>query len=359
MKLAELMEGARNCAINWGNVKKGEQVLIITDTDCDILNAEAIAAVCSEVGATVTTMIMKPQELPNLEPPASVAAAMKDADIIFAPVKYTISHTDSRFAANAAGTRYIGMYSSVTTAALASEGAKFPAEIIYLVTQKVAAQWCRGKQIRITCAKGTDIKADITDPDNNIVGWHATAGKMGEYDAGDSTWMNRFGNFAGGFGVVGLWPGWTAEGVIYFDAAHTFKERLRTPLKYTVEKGRVVKFEGDPEQVTFFEGIVERFGPDAAHLAEFMIGLNPKTLIDFSDGTHMSVHRHAGALHTAIGMSVDNKRTVNPGIHLDNTILEPTIYIDDEICVEKGKLRVYYDDPEVLALLKKYDIKLD
>ncbi|MGQ9824975.1 MAG: hypothetical protein ACUVSK_08255 [Desulfotomaculales bacterium] len=359
MKLSELMEGARNCAINWGNVKKGEKVLIITDTDCDILNAEAIAAVCREVGAEVVTIIIKPQDLPNQEPPAPVAAAMKAADIIFAPLKYTISHTNARFEANAAGARYIGMYSSLTTDALASEGAKFPAEIIFLVTRKVAEQWRKGKKIRITCEKGTDISADITDPDNNVVGWQATAAKLGEYSAENSIWMNRFGNFAGGFGVVGLWPAWTAEGEIYFDAAHTFPGRLRTPLKYVVKGGRVVKFEGDPEQVNFFEGIVKRFGADASHIGEFMIGLNPKTRIYLEDGTHMEAHRHAGALHVAIGMSVDNKRTVNPGIHLDNLVIEPTIYIDDEICVEKGKLRVYYDDSEVLELLKKYDIKLD
>ncbi|MHB9150880.1 MAG: M29 family metallopeptidase [Thermoleophilia bacterium] len=358
-KISELMEGAQNCAIEWANVKRGEKVLIVTDTACDMLNTEAIASVCRGVGADVTTIIMQPQGLPNQEPPAPVAAAMKAADMIFAPLKYTISHTDSRFDANAAGARYIGMYSSLTTDALASEGAKFPAEIIYMVTRKVAEQWRRGKQIRITCAKGTDIKADITDPDNNVVGWHATADKMGTYDGGDSIWANKFGNFAGGFGVVGMWPAWTAEGVIYFDAAHTFTERLRTPLKYTVEQGRVVKFEGDPEQVLFFENIVETFGPDAAHLAEFMIGLNPKTRIFLADGTHMEAHRHAGALHTAIGMSVDNHRTVNPGVHLDNLIIEPTIYIDDEVCVDAGKLRVYYDDPDVLGLLEKYEIGVE
>jgi transposase-like protein len=76
-------------------------------------------------------------------------------------------------------------------------------------------------------------------------------------------------------------------------------------------------------------------------------------------GTHMEAHRHAGALHTAVGMSVDRNRTVNPGIHLDQWIQRPTIYIDDEICVEKGKLRVYYDDPEILEMLDKYNITLD
>lgn len=359
LRMADLMEGAKNCAINWGNVKRGEQVLIVTDTACDFNNAEAIAAVCREVGATVTTMVIPPQKLPNQEPPPPVAAAMKKANIVFLPLYYTISHTDSRFEANNAGARVIGMYASSTTDALASEGAKFPAEIIYKVTEKVAAQWCAGKRIHITCDKGTDVSGQIRNPEENVVGWHSTAAPLGTNKLGEGSWFNKFGNFAGGFGVVGVWPEWTANGVMYYDAAHTFKGYLRNPLKFVIKDGRVVDMEGDEEVVRFFRNLPEKFGPDSLHIAEFMIGLNPWTRIFLDDGTHMEAHRHAGALHTAVGMSVDKNRTVNPGIHLDQYIQRPTIYIDDTICVEKGKLRVYYDDPEVLELLAKHNIKLD
>lgn len=358
MRLNGLMEGARNCAIEWANVKRGEQVLIVTDTACDLANAEAIAAVCSEVGAKVTTMVIPPQELPNQEPPPPVAAAMKHADCIFLPLYYTISHTDARFEANARGARVMGMYASTTTDALASKGAKFPAEIIFAVTRKVAAQWCNGKRIHITCDKGTDVSGEIRHPERNVVGWHGTAAPLGSYPEGADSWMNKFGNFAGGFGVVGVWPEWTASGVMYYDAAHTFKGRLRTPLKFEIRDGRVVDMDGDPEVVEFFSALPDRFGPDALHIGEFMIGLNPWTRIYLDDGTHMEAHRHAGALHTAVGMSVDRDRTVNPGIHLDQWIQRPTIHIDDELCVENGRLKVYYDDPEILNLLEKHAITL-
>ena len=360
MKIADLMSGAQNCCIKWANVKKGEDVLIITDTNCDFRNAQAISSVCRQEGATVSTVVIPPQELPNQEPPKPVAEAMKAADIVFAPLYYTISHTTARFdACNDYNTRFVGMYASTDTQGLASKGAQFPAEIIFKVTQKVAAQWTGGKKIHITCDKGTDISGDINNPDKNVVGWHATAAPLGSYHEGADSWMNKFGNFAGGFGVVGVWPEWSAEGVMYYDAAHTFCGRLEKPLKFTVEKGRVVKMEGaTPEILEFFQRLPERFGPDAHHLAEFMIGLNPWTRLNFDDPTHMEAHRHAGGLHTAIGMSVDRDRTVNPGIHLDQYIVEPNIFIDDVPCVEKGKLLVYYEDPEVMDLLKKYGITL-
>ena len=61
----------------------------------------------------------------------------------------------------------------------------------------------------------------------------------------------------------------------------------------------------------------------------------------------------------AVGISVDKYGTVNLGIYLDQWIEKPTIYIDNEICVENGKLRVYFDDPKILAMLDEYGITLD
>ena len=60
-----------------------------------------------------------------------------------------------------------------------------------------------------------------------------------------------------------------------------------------------------------------------------------------------------------VRMSVDKYRTVNLGIYLDQWIEKPTIYINNEICVENGKLRVYSDDPKILAMLDEYDVTLD
>ena len=42
----------------------------------------------------------------------------------------------------------------------------------------------------------------------------------------------------------------------------------------------------------------------------------------------------------AVGMSVDKYPMVNLGIYLDQWIEKPTIYVDNEIYVENGKLRV-------------------
>ncbi len=162
--------------------------------------------VCREKGAEVIITIMKAHDLPNQEPPRAVAEAMKAVDITFAPLYYTISHTNARFAANKAGAAYMGMYEPDIDA-LASEGARFPAAIIFAVARKVAKQWQNGKKIHITCDKGTNISAQILDPYNNVVGEGCSREEGGEpvffrrpKGAGIGPSDLLFGNFAGGFG---------------------------------------------------------------------------------------------------------------------------------------------------------------
>lgn len=350
LRLSDAIEGARNCAIGYGNVKRGENVLIITDSKSDFRIAEVLAVVCRDVGADVTTIIMRPRTIPHEEPPKPVAMAMKGADIIFNPLFYTISHTNARMEANEAGARYMGLYIE-SLEAMTTEGAKFPAEIIFEINKRVLKQWKSGGTIHITCEKGSDLTAKILGPQ------YLQGGQVGPMKRG------RFGNFAGGFGTIGMWPSGTSNGVLYFDCAHTFTGRLKTPLKFTYKDGTVVKVEGDKEQVDFFEGVFKKYGKDATHHAELMIGTNPKTRIYLNDPTHMEAQRHAGILHSAIGNAHSklpdgkDKIEVWPGIHLDNIILEPTMTIDGEICIEKGRLKVL-DDPEIIEMVKERGITL-
>ncbi|MBI2873843.1 MAG: hypothetical protein HYY09_02030, partial [Firmicutes bacterium] len=48
--------------------------------------------------------------------------------------------------------------------------------------------------------------------------------------------------------------------------------------------------------------------------------------------------------------------SVDPGIHLDHLVIEPTITIDGEPCVEKGRL-LALDDPDIQALARKLGVE--
>src|SRR5574340_1031933 len=57
----ELIRGVRNCAINYGGIKKGDQVVILSElgTYIDPVVVQAQAAVCQEVGAEVQVLWTK------------------------------------------------------------------------------------------------------------------------------------------------------------------------------------------------------------------------------------------------------------------------------------------------------------
>lgn len=355
MKFIDAMEGARNCAITLAGVKRGENVFILTDSNSDVRIAEALAAVCREARANVTVAFMEPRSVPHEEPPKPIAAAMKNADVFFEICEPMILYSQAAREAKAKGARHIVCAMDSITA-LCSEGARYPLELIFATCRKVFHQWRNGKVIHVTSESGTDIKAQLKP--EYVVGGPMLPVEPGTFEV-----------FAGGTGDVGMWPAWTAEGVMVFDCLHTFPGLLDPKPKIYVEKGQVVKVEGAPQHVEFFEGLKRDYGPDAWHLGELMIGLSPKARVTIEDPSHLEAHRHAGCLHAATGMSIDfyddpadrktlkTKTSVDPGIHLDHLVIEPTIYIDDEICVEKGHL-VALDDPEVRRLAAELGVTL-
>lgn len=92
MKELLMMKGAKVLVDVATKVQAGETVLLVTDyAKTDI--AQAVATVACDRGAEVMIMSMKPRKRAGEEPPAAVAAAMKNADVVIVPVSYSITHT--------------------------------------------------------------------------------------------------------------------------------------------------------------------------------------------------------------------------------------------------------------------------
>ncbi|MCD4806763.1 MAG: hypothetical protein K8R13_04200 [Methanococcoides sp.] len=65
--------------------KKGETVLIVTDTCTDEMISKALYDSAVDVGCEAILLTMEPREQHSAEPPALVAEAMKNADVVLAP----------------------------------------------------------------------------------------------------------------------------------------------------------------------------------------------------------------------------------------------------------------------------------
>lgn len=80
----------------------GEQVLIITD-DKKLPIGTALYNAAQDLGAEALLMAMTPRQVSGEEPPAAVAAAMKAADVVIAPMATSITHTRAKIEAAKAG----------------------------------------------------------------------------------------------------------------------------------------------------------------------------------------------------------------------------------------------------------------
>lgn len=347
--LLDAIQGAQNCALGVANVQKGESVLIIMHSGSDMRIADAIGLACRGAGAKVDTLIVEGPERGAVVS-NSVKRAMTGADVIF--LNTLMQHNEAR----ENGARVVGLYMK-DIAGLTSPGARFPAEIVFKICELATEQWQQAKTMKVTCGYGTELSAKITKP--SYVFGHVMA-PLGP---------GEFSNFAGGFGGLGMWPDWSANGTVYFDTVTTFPDRTRQPLKWTVADGRVTKVEGEPEHVRFFEESFERAGTDANHFGEIMIGLCPQAKIQFDSmfgGLYLETERHAGVMHCAVGSSVDfyeedgspKAPSVRPPIHLDCMNLAPTLVVDDVVSIDRGRLTVL-DAPEVKDLAKKHNVELD
>ena len=351
LRIREMIQGAHNCVVKWGNLKQGEKVLIITDAKVDPQLIEALGTASTLAGGEVMIVTIPTVEMEHMEPPAPVAAMMKEVNLILTCCSKLVGHTAATIEAQKRGARYMGI--GPRADAMASEGAKFPPEIIFAVCTEMAKKWIAAKEIRVTDAKGTDLRA-VIDP-GDVIGLEGAGAPLGTLLNPEKPRRGRIAFWEGGFGTVGYWPRWTTEGVAFFDAMEGFAGILPHPPKVTIEKGMVVKFENAPEQELYFKAMIEKYGPDVAHIGEIMIGTNPFSPLNLEGTTHLQAHRRAGTVHIAYGNSVDDFRTVKPGIHIDNLIIKPTITLDGEPILRKGRL-LMLDEPKFQAMAKQFGL---
>jgi hypothetical protein len=350
-RIVEATEGARNCVVNLANVKAGESVLVVQHTNSDLRIGQVIASICREVGAEVDLIIVgEPRDRfgRTLNASNALKAALKAVDVIFANAR-GVPVGDARMT----GSRSVSLRMA-DIEGFTSPSARLPAEIVFKICELAERQWKNGKTITVTTPQGTNLTAKIVKPA------YAFGHLKGPLQPG------KFVNWASGFGGLCLWPEWSANGTVCFDTVTTFEGRARTPLKWTVRDGRVVKVEGEPQHVEFIEKGIREGGTDSDHFAEIMIGLNPLADIRFDNmfaGLYMETERHAGVMHCAVGSSTDleddqgqtKTPSIRPSNHYDCMNLQPTIKIDDEYSVKDGRLLVV-DHPEVQELAAKYGV---
>jgi len=307
--------GARTAVETCLGVKPNEHVLVVTDhLQREI--GKAIYRAAEDVAAEATYMEMKPRSVSGEEPPAEVAAALREADVGFLVTYYSASHTDARRKASKAGARIASMPFTTESQDLVYhifEKGGMTADYLRL-KENVEAFKSRvrdAREVHITSPEGTDILLSL---DSNNLPWDVDHGVIHE--------QGGFTNLPAG--EVYCAPS-NAGGVIVVDGSFGDWGLVPEPLRLTVDDCRVTKFEGG-----FSDRLgeyAEKLGPEVLNVAELGIGLNPRSDVI---GVILEDEKAGGTVHIALGNNASFGGDVNVGFHFDGLIRHPLVEVDGQ-----------------------------
>ena len=289
------------------DARKGESVLIVTDSDTDKRISDSLFEAATSLGCEALHLNMNPRAQDGAELPVAVASAMRHADIIIAPTTRSLTHTKARREAQKAGSRMSSM-PSITVKMMTEGGMKADFSKIEQRAEQMQKELAQAKEIRITTEKGCDITLDVSGCE-----WMADTGIC--HRNGSMTNLPA--------GEVYVAP-CNANGVIVIDGSMGGFGMLGSPLVLTVKDRRVVDIEG--KESSRLSSILT--DEASRNVAELGIGLNPcASLI----GNVLEDEKVAGTVHIAVGDNSSFGGDVVADVHLDGIITEPTMYVDGRI----------------------------
>ena len=317
MKRIEMIKGAKKILDQCINVKKGENVLIIMDTEKPLSIAETLAMACKEREAEPTIIIMSPVPVDGIDPPPPVAEAMQKAQVILLGVR-GIFHGPSRVKATNAGARCL------VIAGMSEEDMfRGPIEVNFLenkkFVEKVASALRKAKEARITTPAGTDIYLDLRERLEKVITFSGVYHQPG--DAGSLNLEIAISPKIG-----------SAQGVIVCDASTTLLRPglIKEPVRATVKDGRVTEISGGTQGKKIADLLAAMGDPMVYNLVELGIGVNPKCTIT---GFHKDKGTY-GTCHIGIGSNITWGGDIKAATHGDLIMYAPKLELDGKIILE-------------------------
>lgn len=312
----ELCSGAHIAVVDCMAVKPGETVLIVADELTQTIG-KALWAEAVKAKAEVIYMEMIPRKNDGTEPPAAIAAAMLEADVVLAPTSRSISHTNARKCATEKGARVVtlpGITEDIVQRALNADYNK-----IAQLSKLFANLLNLGSDVHLTTAAGTDLTLSIT-------------GRTAYADTGINHKPGDFGNLPAGEAYIAPVEG-TAQGKIVIDGAMCGIGVLENPITLVVKDGYVTEIQGGQEAERL-EDMLSEYGQLGRNIAELGIGTNDKAILT---GKVIEDEKVLGTVHLALGNNFGFGGKVQVPLHLDGIIRNPTLVIDGQTILKQGK----------------------
>ena len=312
----ELMAGIRSTLEACKAVKPEERVLIYSDDDGNsVWMGQILMNVVNSMGAKAILTVMNPEHLGGgpgaWEPPEAVAAAMRKVDAIFRVTdKTSLTHSNARKEATAAGVRHYVLHPAL--ADVLKRGIS-PADLTLIKehTEDIVQRLTRANEARITTPLGTDITMTLKGREGVALHPMSLVSSLPDYAEA----------------AIAPVEG-TAEGTIVADVAIVqWKYRLMQPLHIKVKAGKVIDVTGSKKEAERFAGLIA-MDEHSANIAEFGIGTSH--LIQWEmHGTRRDAAR-IGTAHIAIGRNNDIGGKTWSRVHQDALMSNATVELDGE-----------------------------
>lgn len=293
-------------------VKKGEEVLIVTD-DTRKEIGEALYEAAGNLGCERLLMVMNERELSGQEPPKAVAAAMKSADVVTAPTAQSLTHTNARIEAARAGTRVATMpgiteemFSHGAMTADYSKVEELTAVVTEMLSKASVARIEKDGHVLTINIRGRD---GVPSP-----GVYREPGQCGNLPSGEAY-------------IAPLEDG--SEGEMIVDGSMVGIGKLDSPLHMVISGGKLRSVTGEKSENLDVLLKNETNGT----LCELGIGTNEAAVLN---GIILEDEKVYGTVHIAFGTNTSFGGVNKAECHMDGIILRPTLYLDDVKVIEDG-----------------------
>lgn len=317
------MAFAANMLINQVvQVKKGETVVIVTDTDRPRIITQALAYSAISAGGKVVVVTMEPQEIGGAELPAPVAAAMAAAQVVINQSTYSITHTVAVREAMKKGARVANLR-NVTEDMMVSGGITADYQQVKRTTEKLARLLTEADVIRLTTPEGTDFTM-------------RTAGRSAIAQSGFVTKPGELSGLPDGEATLAPLEGVT-EGVIISPYIADQIGQITEPFRMEIVKGRIISVTGG-KQARDLKRILEA-RDDAGYNAasQFALGTNPACQVIPNT---REISKKLGTAHVAIGDNISLGGKSKGTYHIDIVFLNVSVYLDGKCIAKDGEYQI-------------------
>lgn len=312
---AALLSAAAVAIRDCMGARAGERVLVVTDEPQRLIG-QALHRAARDLDLDVLLAEMLPRATNGEEPPPEVADLMTKFDVVLCATLKSLTHTEARRAASAAGARVAtlpGVTEAIMVRCMNADYDRIAAR-----TQRLCDLLATTTTIRVQAPAGTDVVLPV-------------GGRRPLASSGIFREKGQWGNLPTGEAYLAPVEG-ESSGVVVVDGSMAGVGVVKTPIRITIEAGHATEITGGAEAEAL-RGLLDAHGRDARTVAEFGIGTNDRAILT---GAILEDEKVMGTIHIAFGDNKSMGGTVRVASHLDGLITSPTVYFDDRLIMRDG-----------------------